>query len=423
MGKKLSDTIKEKIEIDTPKTTKSESVEVNLDSVAKALTAAKGGIKGITVNCIKELAQLPVPRFISSGDFVFDMCSGGGIPLARGIEIIGKESCGKSSLAMSILNTMLIKEKGYAILFDKEKAWEFPTRNIELGLPKELASHVVTADVPSFETLFETVQKYLELMVITNKVRKVPIYVIIDSVAAICSEKENESDYGDMGYQTHAKVIAQAHRKLWTYMIDNEINNVAIIYVNQAKTAFAKPGEYLPPSELATFGGAAVKFYSSIRVEITRLRQLAKKKNDKNYVVGIQSKIRFIKNKVFYPLQAHTMRFMGKNGNDPVMNVFDWATETKAIVKSSAGEIKAGKAPFKIKLSNGESLFFDSVKTFRDLYQKEASSIEETLKQSYIKTLSDVSDLVAGNSDDCTLLDEVIGDESTISESTGEIEL
>lgn len=421
MGKKLAETIKENIEIATPKTAKSEANEVNLDSIAKALTASKDGIKGIKVNCINELVELPVPRFISSGDFIFDMCSGGGVPLARGIEIIGKESCGKSSLAMSILNTMLIKENGYALLFDKEKAWDFPTRNIELGLPKELSKHVVTVDAPSFEALFETIEKYLKLMVITNKVRNAPIYIIIDSVAAICSEKENESDYGDMGYQTHAKVIAQAHRKLWTCMIDNDMNNVAIIYVNQAKTAFAKPGEFLPPSELATFGGAAVKFYSSIRVELTRIRQLAKKKGDKNYVVGIQSKARFIKNKVFYPLQAHTMRFMGRNGNDAVMNVYDWAVETKAIVKSSAGEIKAGKAPFKIKLSNGESLFFDSVKSFRDLYEKSASSIEETLRKSYLQTLSDVSDLVAGNSDDCILLDESPADESK--ESTGEIEL
>lgn len=406
MAKKKPDTIEDAIleNIETPTIP---GKEIDLKLIARQLSKDED----TSVEYYSEVEELPVTKFISTGDKVLDMIMGGGVPLGRAIEIIGKESCGKTQLAMTMLNTMLNKEDGYALLVDREQVWEFPNRNIKLGLDPAKVKRILKVDVTSFEGLYTAIEDYIEYMVVKNKQTTKPIYIIVDSVAAFVTDKEDGNKYGEIGYYDHAKVLTQAHRKLWTLFLRHSITNFAIIYINQARDVMPKPGVFVPPSELETFGGRAIKFYSSIRIMLTRQKQLAIKKGDKTYPVGVISKVKTIKNKLFYDNQNCTMRFMGATGIDSTMNIWDWLNDTGQIKKAGLKEIAAGRPPYRLLLLSGENTFFDSGKSFRDCYQKDPFAIEGVISNNYNTMLASVTSTISGFSDD-VIQEDVANQES-----------
>lgn len=395
MAKKKSEIPIENAILENIETPQKDNGVVDLKALGRQLAKEEG----VSVEYYSDVEELPVTRFISSGDKVLDMITGGGVPLGRAIEIIGKESCGKTQLAMTMLNTMLNTEDGYALLVDREMVWEWPNRNIRLGLDPAKVKNVLKADITSIEALYTAVEDFIKKLAVDKKVTK-PIYIIVDSVAAFVTDKEDGSKYGETGYLDHAKILTQSHRKLWTLFLENHITNFAIIYINQARDIIPRPGVFVPPSELETFGGRAIKFYSSIRILLTRQKQLAIKKGDKTYPVGVISKVKTIKNKLFYDNQNCTMRFMGATGIDSTMNMWDWLDDTGQIKKATPKEIASGKPPFYTLLLSGEKLFFDSGKSFRDCYQKDPATIEGIISTNYTTALAQVTSVVSGISDD-----------------------
>jgi hypothetical protein len=138
---------------------------------------------------------------------------------------------------------------------------------------------------------------------------------------------------------------------------------------------------------------------------------LAIKKGDKTYPVGVISKVKTIKNKLFYDNQNCTMRFMGATGIDSTMNIWDWLNDTGQIKKSTMKEISSGRPPYRLLLLSGENAFFDSGKSFRDCYQKDPFAIEGVISNNYNTMLASVTSTISGFSDD-VIQEDVANQES-----------
>jgi recombination protein RecA len=211
---------------------------------------------------------------ISSGALTLDLALGGGIPKGRVVEVYGPESSGKTTLALHAI-AEIQKAGGIAAFVDAEHALD-PTYAAALGVDIEnlLVSQPDTGE--------------MALEVVDQLVRSVAVdIVVIDSVAALVPRAEIEGDMGDSHMGLQARLMSQALRKI-TGNIGK--SGCTVIFLNQLRQ---KIGVVYGNPETTT-GGNALKFYSSVRLDIRRLQTL--KKGSDEY--GIRAKVKVAKNKV-----------------------------------------------------------------------------------------------------------------------------
>lgn len=210
--------------------------------------------------------------------------SGKGLPTGRIIEIYGPESAGKSTLMLEFIKGVQ-ESGGRAAYIDVEHA--FDPRYAQKGIGIDMATLLFSQPTSA--------EQALGIAVDLAKSKAVDL-IVIDSVAALVPEREDEKDVGAHSPGLHAKLMSQALRKITGYASRNK---VTVIFVNQIRN---KIGVFFGSPETTT-GGLSLKFYASIRLDIRRVKTL--KKGTKAY--GIRSRVRAVKNKVSVPFREWHM--------------------------------------------------------------------------------------------------------------------
>lgn len=260
---------------------------------------------------------------ISTGCLSLDLALGvGGVPKGRIIEIYGPEASGKTTLAQHIVSEA--QKAGIVAAFvDAEHALD-PDYAKKIGVN---VNELLISQPDTGEQALEIV----ETLVRSGGVG----VVVIDSVAALVPKAEIEGEMGDSHMGLQARLMSQALRKLAGIVSKS---NTLVIFINQIRM---KIGVFFGNPETTT-GGNALKFYSSVRIEVRRSAQI--KQGEK--IIGNQVKAKVVKNKVAAPFKACTFDIMYNEGISVSGDMLDMGLEYKIISKSgnsySYGEMKLG---------------------------------------------------------------------------------
>ncbi len=248
---------------------------------------------------------------VPTGCLSLDIALGvGGVPRGRIIEIYGPEASGKTTLAQHIVAEVQ-KQGGVAAFVDAEHALDPEyAKKIGVNIDELLISQPDTG---------EQALEITETLVRSNAVD----VVVVDSVAALVPKAEIEGEMGDRQVGTQARLMSQALRKLTA--IINKTNTV-LIFINQIRL---KIGVFFGNPETTT-GGMALKFYSSLRIEVRRSAQI--KKGDQ--IIGNQVKVKIVKNKVAPPFKTATFEIMYNEGISIAGDTLDTGIEYGIINKS-----------------------------------------------------------------------------------------
>ena len=282
----------------------------------KALDAALTQIerqfgKG-TVMRMGDQERVAIPS-ISTGSLGLDIALGiGGLPKGRIVEIYGPESSGKTTLTLQVIAEAQ-KAGGTAAFIDAEHALD-PQYADKLGV--EVDDLIVSQP--------DTGEQALEVAEMLVRSGAVDV-LVVDSVAALTPKAEIEGEMGDSHVGLQARLLSQAMRKL-TGAIKQ--TNCLVIFINQIRT---KIGVMFGSPETTT-GGNALKFYSSVRLDIRRIG--AVKEGDE--VVGNETRVKVVKNKVSPPFRQAEFQIMYGTGIYHMGEVIDWGVKLNLIDKSGA---------------------------------------------------------------------------------------
>ena len=261
---------------------------------------------------------------ISTGSLSLDIALGvGGVPKGRVIEIYGPESSGKTTLAQHIVASVQ-KKGGIAAFVDAEHA-----------LDPEYAKRIGVKIDDLLISQPDTGEQALEIVEALVRSSAVDV-VVIDSVAALTPRAEIEGEMGDSHMGLQARLLSQALRKLTSIVSKS---NTTVIFINQLRM---KIGVMFGNPETTT-GGMALKFYSSVRIEVRRRAQL--KLNED--IIGNRVKVKIVKNKVAPPFRVAEFDIMYNQGISFEGDVIDCGVMYGLVTRSGSwfnyGETKLGQ--------------------------------------------------------------------------------
>lgn len=258
----------------------------------------------------QEAERIPV---IPTGALSVDLALGvGGFPRGRITEIFGPESSGKTTLALHAVAEAQ-KRGGTAAFIDAEHALDTSyAERLGVDIDNLLVSQ------PDFG------EQALEIAEILIRSGGVDV-IVIDSVAALVPKAEIDGNVGDSHVGLQARLMSQAMRK-FTGVLNR--SNTVLIFINQIRM---KIGVMFGNPETTT-GGNALKFYSSIRIDIRRIGQL----KDGQEVIGNRTKVKVVKNKVAPPFKAAEFDIVYGEGVSKVGDLLDLAVELELVEKSGA---------------------------------------------------------------------------------------
>lgn len=279
---------------------------------------------------------------VSTGSIVLDRILGvGGYPRGRVIEIFGHESSGKTTLSLHAI-AEIQRAGGTAAFVDAEHALDVSYAG-RLGVEVE---GLLVAQPDSGEQALEIT----EALVRSGAVD----LVVVDSVAALVPQAELEGEMGDHHVGLQARLMSQALRKLTGI---TSRTHATVIFINQVRSKIG--GMAFGPSETTT-GGNALKFYSSIRLDVRRIGSI---KTPDGEVVGHRTKVKVIKNKLAPPFRVAEIDIVYGRGVCRASEVLNLAEQAGIITRSgtwySFGEEKLGQGREKVReqLQNDAALF------------------------------------------------------------------
>ena len=293
----------------------------------RALEAAVGQIekafgKGSIMRFVGD--NIPDIQGISTGTLSLDLALGGrGLPKGRIVEIFGPESSGKTTLALTVIANAQ-KNGGNAAFIDAEHALD-PSWAKRLGVDLE---EMLISQPDTGEQALEI----CELLVRSNAVD----VIVIDSVAALIPRAEIEGEMGDSHVGLQARLMSQAMRKLTGAIAKSE---VIVIFINQLRE---KIGVMFGSPETTT-GGRALKFYSTIRIDIRRIGAIKDGENN----VGNRVRAKVVKNKIAPPFREAEFDIMFNEGISVSGDLIDLAVNHGVVDKAgswfSYGDVRLGQ--------------------------------------------------------------------------------
>lgn len=342
----------------------------------KALDAALGQIersfgKGSIMRLGQQEQAVDIET-VSTGSLGLDIALGiGGLPRGRVVEIYGPESSGKTTLALHVVAEAQ-KQGGTCAFIDAEHALD-PAYARKLGV--ELDDLLISQP--------DAGEQALEI--VDTLVRSGAIDVlVIDSVAALVPRAELEGEMGDSHVGLHARLMSQALRKL-TGSISR--SRCMVIFINQIRM---KIGVMFGSPETTT-GGNALKFYASVRLDIRRIGAI----KDKDDVVGNQTRVKVVKNKVAPPFKVVEFDIMYGEGVSKMGELLDLGVSAGIVEKAGAWFSYEGQ-----RVGQGR----ENAKTFLKENTEMAAEIERRIRenagilsQAMLETAA--GDVVAGESD------------------------
>lgn len=301
---------------------KSEKLDEKHEAAMAAMEQIKTKFGDGAIMKFGEAAKVDVDA-ISTGCLSLDVCLGvGGVPRGRIIEIYGPESSGKTTLAQHIVSEVQ-KTGGIAAFIDAEHALD-PEYAAKIGIN---VKDMLISQPDTGEQALEI----LETLVRSNAVD----VIVVDSVAALVPQKEIEGDMGDSHMGLQARLMSQALRKL-TGVVSK--TKTVVVFINQIRH---KIGVFFGNPETTT-GGNALKFYSSVRIEVRRSAQI--KQGDR--IIGNRVKCKIVKNKVAAPFKACEFDIMYNEGISIAGDLLDIGVSYEVVKKSgnsyAFGDIKLG---------------------------------------------------------------------------------
>lgn len=265
-----------------------------------------------------------VTDFVPTGCLPLDLIMGGGIPVGRIVEIYGDTSTGKTAVGEHILAETQ-KMGGTAVLFDCETA-------LDLGMAEDIGIDVDELIYSVPETVEEVHRDFEDLLVAKNKVDPKGIMTVVwDSVAATSVQEEidkvSKKGLGsNVSPAAHARLISQMCRVMRTRIAASRI---AFVIINQTR---AKIGVLFGPKK-ATFGGRAIGYYSSVRLELAAQGKII----ESDVPVGINVRAYIAKNKIAVPFGKCTFPILFDSGIDECEAVFRWLKEHDAFEHDKGG--------------------------------------------------------------------------------------
>jgi recombination protein RecA len=296
-----------------------ENKGIILENTVKEIKDRFGEGSIMKLGDVKRVDVAAIPTGAPSLDIALGI---GGVPRGRIIEIYGPESSGKTTLTLHIVANAQ-KAGGSAAFIDAEHALD-PQYAKKIGVNLD---DLLISQPDNGEQALDIV----EALVKSNAVD----VIVVDSVAALTPQAEIEGEMGDSHMGRQARLMSQALRKLTAI---GAKSNVTIIFINQIRM---KIGVVFGNPETTT-GGNALKFYSSVRIEVRRAAQI--KQGDQ--IVGNRVKAKVVKNKVAPPFQATEFDIMYNEGISKEGDLIDTGVKYEVVAKSgnsfAFGETKLG---------------------------------------------------------------------------------
>ena len=350
-----------------PATQKTEP-EAKKDALATALAQIEKQFGKGAVMKLGDNASMQVDA-ISTGSLGLDLALGvGGVPRGRIIEVYGPESSGKTTLALHILAEAQ-KKGGEVAFIDVEHALD-PTYAEALGVD---INNLLVSQPDTGEQAMEICEALVRSGAIDA--------IVVDSVAAMVPRAEIEGEMGDSHVGLQARLMSQALRKL-TGVISK--SNCIVIFINQLRE---KVGVMFGSPETTT-GGRALKFYSSIRLDVRRMESL----KQGGEIIGNHTRIKVVKNKVAPPFKEAEFDIMFGKGISKEGDILDLAAQINVVNKSGAwyaynGEkIGQGRENSKNYLKENPAICDEIEQKVRDFYQLDGSIENENEAAEEAKT-------------------------------------
>ena len=293
---------------------------------------------------------------IPTGSLSLDLALGGGIPKGRIVEIYGPESSGKTTLSLHIVAEAQ-KKGGQAAFIDAEHAMD-PLYAAKIGVD---TTNLLVSQPDSGEQALEIV----ETLVRSNALD----IIVVDSVAALTPRAEIEGDMGDAHMGLQARLMSQALRKLTAAVSKS---NTTVIFINQLRM---KIGVMFGNPETTT-GGQALKFYSSVRMDIRSIGKIENGVAEQKQILGNRVRVKVVKNKIAPPFKMAEFDIMYSKGISRIGDLLDLATKFEVTRKS--GAFFSYK---ELKLGQGR----ENVKAFLDKNSKVAIQIEKDVREKIAK--------------------------------------
>ena len=299
---------------------------------------------------------------VSTGSIGLDVALGiGGLPKGRIIEVYGPESSGKTTLALHVI-AQEQKNGGICAFVDAEHALD-PSYAKKLGVNLD---DLLISQPDAGEQALEITETLVRSGAVS--------VVVVDSVAALTPRSELEGDMGDAQVGAQARLMSQAMRKL-TGSISR--SNCMVIFINQIRM---KIGVMFGSPETTT-GGNALKFYSSVRLDIRRIGAL----KDRDEIVGNATRVKVVKNKVAPPFKQVEFDIMYGEGISKTGEIIDLGVKEGIIEKSGAwfsyGDERIGQGR-------------ENAKNFLKENEKTCNEIEEKIRKSYSINDDEIEDEV-----------------------------
>lgn len=301
---------------------------------------------------------------IPTGALSLDLALGiGGLPKGRVVEIFGPESSGKTTVALHVIAEAQ-KDGGIAAFVDAEHALD-PGYAEKIGVDID---HLIISQPDNGEEALEVAEALARSGAVD--------IIVVDSVAALVPRSEIEGEMGDATMGVQARLMSQALRKLSGVL---HKSNTMIIFINQLRE---KIGIMFGNPETTT-GGRALKFYSSVRLDIRRIETL----RDGNDVIGSRTRAKVVKNKVAPPFKEAEFDIIYGEGISNEGCILDLAADLDIINKSgswySYGEIRIGQGRDNARqwLKDNPELMAEIDNKVREYYEPEEDDEEEMITE------------------------------------------